>query len=246
MHDDAHPVGTTATEEIQQRKNADFAWDDFDPVAYQKHNYEVLRADDRQILSRTRDFFVLAGGQADRHGVDVGSGANLYPALSMLPWCQRISMVEYSAGNVGWLRREVADYSSSWDPYWDVLCEAPDYTKITEPRRLLAERSEVRKGSVFELPRREWDLGTMYFVAESISSRRSEFVAAVSHFLDALRPGAPFATAFMEGSLGYQVGDHEFPAVPIEVPDLLGILQSGAEQVVVERIGMVDTARRVG
>ena len=248
MHDNPPRLGATATEEVQ-KKNSDFPWDEFDPIAYQKHNYEVLRADDRQILTRTRDFFTVMDGRDGRDGkdgVDVGTGANLYPAMTMLPWCREISMIEHSAGNVAWLEEEVIDYSVLWDQYWEVLCDVPMYAKVAEPRQALAERSVVRKGSVFDLPRRTWDVGTMFFVAESISSQRSEFEAAVGCFLDALRPGAPFATAFMEGSRGYQVGDHEYPAVPIEAPDLLRLLESGADEVVVERIGMVDTALRVG
>lgn len=50
----------------------------------------------------------------------------------------------------------------------------------------------------------------------------------------------------MEGSRGYRVGEHDFPAVAIEVPDLKKALEVRTTDLLVERIGMVDTALRVG
>jgi len=56
------------------------------------------------------------------------------------------------------------------------------------------------------------DLGSMFFVADGISSAEAEFEAAVRSFLGALTPGSPFMTAFMEGSGGYDVSGVQFPA----------------------------------
>jgi hypothetical protein len=242
----SQPRIKTAVAGDTKQRNSDCAWDEFDSVSYQKHNYDVLRADDRTILERTRDFFASVGGADDRSGMDVGTGSNLYPVMAMLPWCKKITMTEHSAGNVAWLHHEILDYSPSWDQYWNVLCDAPAYADVANPRKVLADRADVRKGSVFELPRHTWDMGTMFFVAESISSRWVEFETALGCFLDALRPGAPFAAAFMEGSRGYRVGEHDFPAVAIEVPDLKKALEIRTADLLVERIGMVDTALRVG
>jgi hypothetical protein len=73
---------------------------------------------------------------------------------------------------------------------------------------------------VFELPASQWDLGTMFFVAESITEAPEEFRAAVAGFIGALRPGAPFAAAFMAGSDGYPVAGTYFPALPITPDDV--------------------------
>lgn len=56
----------------------------------------------------------------------------------------------------------------------------------------------------------------MFFVAESITERPDEFQSAIDHFINALRPGAPFAIAFMEHSTGYRVANHRFPATNID------------------------------
>ncbi len=71
-----------------EKLNDDVAWEDFDPQEYIKHNYLVLHPDDEAIISVVRDHFSRhfrdSGGVPS--GIDVGTGPNLYPALSMLPW----------------------------------------------------------------------------------------------------------------------------------------------------------------
>jgi len=57
-------------------------------------------------------------------------------------------------------------------------------------------------------------------VAESITEDPAEFRAAVARFVGALKPGAPFAAAFMAGSDGYPVAGTRFPALPITSDDV--------------------------
>ena len=72
------------------------------------------------------------------------------------------------------------------------------------------------QGSIFDLPQSVYDIGTMFFVAESITSDAREFERAVHSFIGSLKPGAPFAAAFMKGSRGYQVDTESYPAVAID------------------------------
>jgi hypothetical protein len=233
------PTGGTKTHPTKAR-NADFPWDDFDSASYLAHNYTVLRQDDQNLLELVRDYFGTVAPGNLLHGVDVGTGSNLYPTLALLPWCKKITMVEYSARNVAWLTDEIRSYSHTWDPFWDLLCHHPSYQAVADPRATLAARARVRKDSVFTLARQRWDIGTMFFVAESISSRRSEFAKAISRFLGALRPGAPFAAAFMEGSKGYTVGTREFPAVAIHAEDVRECIADRTSELHVDRIGIID------
>jgi NNMT/PNMT/TEMT family. len=231
--------------------NADCAWDEFDPEWYVGHNYRVMRDDDREILRRVRDFFAdVTGGRRDLRGIDVGSGANLYPSLAMLPFCDEITLWERSHANVRWLEREVRDYASSWDVFWDLLCEQDCYRRVEDPRAKLAAAARVRQGNVFDLDRLEsagdgpaleqrWDIGTMFFVAESITALRTEFARAVTLFIRALRPGAPFAAAFMRNSTGYDVNKRHFPAVAVteaEVKDQLSDLGCHADVAVIPSV----------
>ncbi len=230
----------------QQGNNADYRWNRFDSTDYFQHNYSALRHDDGQILEAIRDFFCKADRAAaapkdapeDRpvRGLDLGSGTNLYPALAMLPFCAELTLWEYSTGNVEWLSREIRSYSTSWDLFWDRLAPAPQYQRIANPRAALAERARVHQGSVFDLPAGRWDIGTMFFVAESMTSSRAEFEAATHRFIRALRPGAPFAAAFMENSRGYRVGDSWYPAVAVTQEIVRNCLEEDSGNLDVQRV----------
>lgn len=227
-------------------QNSDFPWDNFDSRWYYDHNYKILRDDDRQIIERVRDFFASLDLPDHRHGVDVGSGTNLYPALAMLPFCNKITLCEYSISNISWLKREVQSYSSSWDDFWALLTEKQPYSLIDSPRESLASAVHVERGSIFDLPRSTWDIGTMFFAAESISAEPSEFQDALDNFIRSLRPGAPFAAAFMENSVGYSVGARQFPAVAITKDDVECRLAGDVKNLSIYRIGLTNKPLRVG
>jgi hypothetical protein len=201
------------------RRNKDVAWEGFDPVRYWDHNYSSLRDDDRLILSTVgRHFGKQLGARPaeDRVGIDVGSGSNLYPAFAMLPWSRKVVLTDHSPTNVAWLRHTAAALPGTWEPFWQELVESAGYgpRDFSEMRRLLGERAEVRQRDVFDFSdHAKYDLGTMFFVAESLTNYPTEFEDATANFLAALKPHAPFAAAFMDSSDGYLVGDQSFPAV---------------------------------
>lgn len=206
--------------------NADAPWNMFSAHDYWRRNYSDLHAEDREIISCVSHFFIsaFAGCPPVPQAIDVGSGTNLYPALLMLPWTERILLADYSESNVSWLKDQLADDTDPWAwlPFWREIQEARGYSYIDKPRLRLREAcvgesgyAGIERFSIFDLPEARWDLGTMFFVAESITKNPNEFRAAVGRFVGALKPGAPFAAAFMAGSAGYEVADTVFPAVPI-------------------------------
>lgn len=215
-------------------RNADFPWDRFNSDWYFDHNYAKLRDDDRQIIKLVGEFFASVPATNNgklRHGLDVGSGTNLYPALAMLPLCGEITLRERASTNRDWLHKQVdTGYASSWDDFWDELTAYPLY-KIKEPRLVLGDRARIQRGSIFDLPVATWDIGTMFFVAESITHIAREFRRAVRCFVRALKPNSPFAAAFMIGSAGYDVGNEHFPAVAITDTDVRQCLSGVARDV---------------
>jgi NNMT/PNMT/TEMT family len=198
------------------RSNDDYPWDRFDPTWYVKEHYGHLLDDDRRILQIVRDFLVKEVGGDRARGIDAGAGANLYPTLAMLPFCRQVTLYERGKANVDWLRKEIKKPSASWREFWDVLASRDRYDKIERPGEVLTARAAVRQGNIFELPARQWDIGTMFFVAESISDQKREFRDATHRFVGSLKSGAPFAAAFMKNSVGYYVGPLRFPAVPVD------------------------------
>ena len=72
------------------------------------------------------------------------------------------------------------------------------------------------KGNLFDLPTDRFHVGTMFFVAESITEQADEFELALRAFTRSLKRGAPFAAAFMRNSTGYTVNDRDFPALRVD------------------------------
>lgn len=233
------PVPTATTQPLSNAplSNADCPWDLFDSNWYLTRNYNILRDDDRAIIEHLATFFAAKAPTRNWHGIDVGSGTNLYPALSMLPLVQSVTLWEHSAANVRWLEHGVRPYSQSWDPFWGALCESAGiYRQIRRPRAVLPSLAKVEKASVFDLPEAAWDIGTMFFVAESITGVRAEFELAMTTFIRSLKPGSPFVAAFMRNSRGYSVGSQRFPAVAITESDLRKLLRDEAVETHIRRI----------
>lgn len=236
---------------MDHRGNISHNWDEFDPNAYSDHNYRALRDDDRQIIERLRDFLVsCALLLQDAHGVDVGAGSNLYPALGMLPFCKKIDLLEYSRPNVRWLKRKRFTLwlrlDRQWDPFWETYQQHPTFRERAGKRRpyfSLLRKVRVRQASVFDLPSRRYDVGTMFFVACSLSAEIADFYAAVKSFGNCLKPGAPFAIAFMTNSDGYQVADRRFPAVPIGRDEIARSLEEIDPEAKIEDIDTIDRLR---
>jgi NNMT/PNMT/TEMT family len=238
VRSDPYPTVTSLTFQFMVyvdahvRHNTDAPWNTFSSHDYWRRNYLELQAEDQEIIRRVSRFFAgaLAGGPRVQQAIDVGSGTNLYPALLMLPWAEKILLTDFSQSNVNWLRHHVADDDAAWtwQPFWRELYEAEGYNQIgDEPRKHLMEActgeqglATVEQWSVFDLPAAQWDLGTMFFVAESITEDPAEFRTAVARFIGALKPRAPFAAAFMAGSGGYPVAGTFFPALPVTAADV--------------------------
>jgi len=199
--------------------NEDYAWDEFEPELYADKNYGTLREDDRELLVRVRDFFAEHARSDQLKGIDVGSGSNLYPALAMLPFCEDLILSERGTANRRWLNDQITrpdGFGRSWDDFWNVFSELDPYRLVGDPRPALRRRAKVRYGDVLKLPERKWNIGTMFFVAESITARPGEFQKAARKFVSSLRIDAPFAAAFMKNSRGYTIGTHRFPAVAVD------------------------------
>jgi len=211
-------------EAVFHRRNGEVDWGSFAPDVYWAHNYRMMRNDDQSIIEAVGGFFSRHFQNAPRtnslRGLDIGSGGNLYPALGMLPWTRTITLTDVSPASLGWLASAAAGIGADdargrwvWQPFWREYACYEGYQQVADPRAQLAARHEIRRQDVLQLEPAGWDLGTMFFVAESVTSFPEEFVAAITAFARALVPGAPFAAAFMDSSDGYDVADRRFPAV---------------------------------
>lgn len=239
-------------------RNAEFPWDRFNTSSYLEHNYLLMRDDDAEILDLTQSWFAsilpdtvaAAGSEYESaqhlHGLDVGCGPNLYPGLAMLPLCRTVTLLDFSAPNVAWMHSHLGNCDEIWRPYWELISPAGSRGRFDEARGWLAERGRIAHGSLFDLPEASWDLGTMFFVAESMTEDYEEFDTALASFLSALRPGAPFAAAFMEQSEGYEVSGIHFPSVPVGVAEIEAYLAHRTSELKVHRIEIRPAPLRPG
>ncbi|WP_329277099.1 SCO2525 family SAM-dependent methyltransferase [Streptomyces sp. NBC_01451] len=218
--------------------NEQAPWSEFDSDAYVAGNYHELQAADAEIISIMRDHF---GGYFAEHpdpviGVDVGAGANLYPALAMLPWCKEITLFEHAPRNLAYLTRQLEpeSYDKNWDQFWEALRENREYAEFKgDPRERFREVVRVAPANILASDlgeqlrekREAWSVGTMFFVAESMTTEEEEFRRGVACFMRALAPGAPFFAAFMEHSEGYHAGDAFFPACDVGESEVLESLE---------------------
>jgi hypothetical protein len=241
----AAPVASVIMAEVRSSlRNDAVAWSDFDADEYWRFNFATILPEDAQIIRFACQFLISVCERSKQFeaAVDVGAGTNLYPGLLMLPWAKHITFTEYAESNIDWLKKHLVETSEpwQWQPFWDLVASERCYQDIADPRRELATAHAILPGSIFALPRRTWDLGSMFFVADGITEDEAEFEAAVRAFLDSLLPGAPFLMAFMEGSSGYDVDGVRFPSVNVTKKSLEALLA----QLPVEVAGLLRTDNR--
>lgn len=236
-------------ESLPYTGHGDRDWHKFDPEAYCARNYRALRDDDRQVVEKLGAFFASCAIPKSAHGVDVGAGSNLYPAFGMLPFCKKVDLLESSSSNVRWLERNRRTLwirrDRRWDPFWETYLKHSAYKRAGSrtPYRSLFRKVRVRRASVFDLPSHAYDVGTMFFVACSLSTRIDDFYSAVDGFGRCLKSGAPFAMAFMTNSDGYPAGDRWFPAVRVGVAEIAPAIKAIAPEASFYEIEPVDPLR---
>lgn len=234
---------------MTQGANNDFAWDRFDPDAYVEHYYSDPHPDDDDVVRLT--VAALASlGRRDLEVVDVGTGPNLFPLFAALPLARQLTVWEYAASNVDWLRRELGrgELRKPWDHFWPVAASAhgAGVALPANPVAALAGKVEVVQGSIFDLPPRRWDAATMFFCAESITARQDEFEKACQSFARAVKPGGILAAAFLAGSRGYSVAGQDYPAVSVTPETLQRAFDGLSRDLEVRGIGEMGEEIRSG
>lgn len=238
-------------EAAQSLGNADYRWAEFDAEAYFQHYYGESHPDDDQVVRCAVAALKRAlppGNTLDF--VDVGTGPNLIPLFCALPRAARLTAWEYAPSNIAWLEAELArdDMRPQWQHSWTVTREAylPDHVLPENPLPVLRAKTALHQGSIFELPERSWDAGTMFFCAESITGRQEEFEAACAAYARSVKSGGTLAAAFLVGTSRYVISDRQFPILCLSAGAIESTFARYARDIKAERIGMVDREIRSG
>jgi hypothetical protein len=236
-------------EEPGHTKNEQFAWNEFDPEAYVSHYYSDPHPDDERAVGLAS----LALAAAEPAGallkvVDIGTGPNLFPLLAALPRGSQLTAWEFSENNVRWLNAELqrSTIGEPWRHFWEVVRSAYGTDLPADPMPALRERTRVRRGSVFELPERQWDAATMFFCAESITALAEEFQQACARFARCVRPGGTLVAAFLLSSDAYVVAGRRYPVLNLSEDMLGAAFRPIADQVKIQTIGDAGEEIRSG
>jgi hypothetical protein len=230
--------------------NADYQWAKFDSEAYFQHYYGEPHPDDDCVIRFAVDAIKRAAPiDAELDIVDVGTGPSLIPFLCALPRAGKLTAWEYAESNVAWLEAELRskEMRPQWRHFWRVVREAYQPEALPDvPMPLLQARSVLTRGSVFDLPQRNWDAATMFFCAESITERQDEFEAACVAFARSVKPGGMLAAAFLVRSAGYIVADRPFPVLSFTPEFIEQVFKDNADNVNAEHIGNREREIRSG
>ncbi|MCB8836998.1 NNMT/PNMT/TEMT family class I SAM-dependent methyltransferase [Aurantimonas sp. VKM B-3413] len=238
-------------DEKLNRRNADFSWSEFDSEYYFQHYYGEPHRDDEDLVRFTCSAFKeLMDKDQLLDILDVGTGPSLIPLMCASPLASKVTAWEYSESNIRWLRHELASAvpRPQWDHFWAVAraTYAPEYRLPENPLESLRGRTEIRHGSIFDLPKRSWDAATMFFCAESITGSRDEFRRACSHFAQAVKQDGLLVAAFLVGSSRYEVADRPFPILNVSDADIREVFEPLAADIQATTIGIVEEEIRSG
>lgn len=230
--------------------NGDYVWSKFDSEAYFQHYYGEPHPDDDAVITHTCAALRGAAplGQP-LEMIDVGTGPNLFPLMCAMTRASRITAWEYSESNVAWLRSELDGgvLRPQWQHFWNVVrTESHDNALPENPIESLQQRTNLERGSIYELPASRWDAATMFFCAESITQQKSEFELACVRFAECVRPGGLLAAAFLVGSSGYEVAGRPFPVLNVSEEEIVDLFGSLTDNIRTTRIGIVETEIRSG
>lgn len=247
-----HALKTSQTA-CHEQDNGSSAWDEFDPARYAKEQYAPMLPADIKMVEDLVAFYAHLP-----KGLDVGdfaTGANLISLMVAAKNAKSITVHEFAAQNISYLKDVIKDPDHPdwdiWSKWWDKICEIdPSYADINI-HQFLQECVFFEDG--YDLldendPERQFDVVSSFYGAESITDKAEEHKKAVRKLVDHTKTGGHLVTAFLVGAKGYEAGG-KFPAVDIDTAYLtrllstLGLVTSFAKEYEEPELGHVSGSR---
>ncbi|MFD4371296.1 class I SAM-dependent methyltransferase [Streptomyces sp. NPDC058486] len=198
------------------RRNADADWDRWPVQDYLAENYRRLHPCDIAVIRHHAALYRRLGPGSVARSLEFGAGPNLYPLMPAATACRSIDALEPGAAGHAYLSGQLRNGPDpSWQPFY-ALCRRLDPAL---PRTLSAALRGVTavRGDVHAVERHGYGLGSMSFVAESVTEDAGEFARVCRDFLGCVRPGGHLLAAFMENMPSYRIGTGPlWPACPVD------------------------------
>jgi hypothetical protein len=184
-------------------------WNKFDLVTYIKDNYSYIHYEDEQIIKYLIKFY--SKHIKIKHGLDIGTGPNLYPIFTMLPIANRIESIDYNSSNVRYLQKQTYTLDSNWRVFFNFIQQNYRQYGICLKNKL-KQRVFFKQGNIYKLSKNKYDTASMFFVAESITNSYKKFIIACRKFMMSVKSGGSLVASFMAGSSGYYIGKIKYEA----------------------------------
>jgi hypothetical protein len=206
----------------------------FDPRAYLKEYYSHLGNENRALLhfldeSYARIFTEISAARM----LEFGGGPTIYQLISAAKYAVSIDFSEYLDANLNevqlWLRDAQGQFF--WDSFIRYVLDRegvhPHPGAVAQRRQLI--RSKIERliycdakepdplGPEFRSP---YDIVSVNFVLESITTDMAEWNVFVEHVAPLVRPQGYLLMCAIMGASAYRVGQLYFPAVPIS-PEIM-------------------------
>ena len=222
----------------------------FDPETYLAHYYKEPHPDDDLVLKLTCEALRKAQPARELDTVDVGTGPNLFPLFAALPRARKLTAWDYAKPNIDWLNNELAKSTMrpQWEHFWAVAREAwgRGLELPANPIPALRQKTEPHQGSIYDLPKQNWDAATMFFCAEAVTNVQSEFDEACACFAKCVRPGGALVAAFLVNSASYELDGVRAPVMTLSEGSLQATFKKVADNVTTRPIGIVQEEVRSG
>lgn len=224
-------------------KNANVNWDEFDPYIYLKQYYEMILAQDKEIVANLVKFYKK--NQPKGRFLEIGCGPNLFPVFAALPYADKIDIVEFGEKNILYLKQQFVSFHNIWLKWIDLLKELDNVYNNIDFNQCFRQKVIINQGTIFDLPQNKYDAVSMHFVAECLTGDLKEFNKANRKIVESIKPGGIFFASFMENSQGYNSPGKPFPAVAIDADDIRESIGSLSKDLNIQKIesgpGIVKT-----
>ena len=231
----AHPAGETPL------RNHDVDWDTWPVEEYLTENYREVHPADLAVIDHHSRYYRQFPADTFERSVEFGAGPNLYPLMLAAGVSRHIHAIEPSANSVAYLRQQLRDVpEASWAAFYQA-CRERLPTLPEDPRDALS-RVTVAQVRAQDVDPGAYDLGSMHFVAESVTEDRDEFEALCGLFVRSVRPEAPVVAAFMENMGRYGLGDgSRWPGYPVDADKVAAAFDGITTELHIDRIDADET-----
>jgi len=206
----------------------------FDPRTYLREYYSHLGNENRALLHFLDEAYARIFTKIDAAKMlEFGGGPTIYQLISAARYAVSIDFSEYLDANLQevqlWLRNAPEQFF--WDSFIRYVLERegthPHPGAVAQRRQLI--RSKIERlihcdaknpdplGSHFRSP---YDIVSVNFVLESITTEMAEWNAFVDRVAPLVRPQGYLLMCAIMGASSYRVGRLFFPAVPIS-PEIM-------------------------